>query len=140
MGDLIKELFRVRLYKSNQGKLVRRLTMLGIIAIFASGAYKFFDMAFLEVAILSSMGARGIIAGLICAAGAWFAFRVVNWPTFADFLISVESEMVKVSWPSKAETYSSTLVVLTMFFLLAALIFLFDMVWIQIFRHVIPIM
>src|SRR3712207_7334919 len=31
----------------------------------------------------------------------WFAWRVVNMPTFADFLIATEAEMNKVSWTSR---------------------------------------
>lgn len=29
--------------------------------------------------------------------GIWFGYRLVNWPRFADFLISVEAELNKVS-------------------------------------------
>ena len=31
----------------------------------------------------------------------WFAYRLVNLSSFADFLIAVEVEMTKVSWPSR---------------------------------------
>lgn len=136
MSDLLKEMFRCRLYKANQGRLVRRLTMIGIIVFFVSGAYKFFQLGLANVPLLSEQGAKGVVAGLICVIGAWFAFRLINWSVFADFLISVEAEMVKVSWPSKAEVYSSTIVVLVMFFLLAVLIFGFDLIWITLFRGI----
>ncbi|MDR1270647.1 MAG: preprotein translocase subunit SecE, partial [Planctomycetaceae bacterium] len=66
--------------------------------------------------------------------GMWFGYRLVHWPVFADFLVSVESEMVKVSWPGKAELYSSTIVVLVMFAILSAMIYLFDLVWVFIFN------
>ena len=33
------------------------------------------------------------ISIVLFAFGAWFAYRIINWPTFADFLISVEAEM-----------------------------------------------
>ena len=133
MGDLFKEMFRGRRYKNSQGRLVRRLTMVGIWALFATGAYKFFGMAFSNWPLLSDQGVRGLAAGLIVVAGCWFGFRLVNWPPFADFLVSVEAEMVKVSWPGKAELYSSTIVVLVMFFILSAMIFLFDLIWILLF-------
>lgn len=134
MGSLFKEFFRFRLYKNSQGRLVRRLTMLGVFAVFASGAYKFFHLAFGSIPFLQAIEVRGAIAGLICLFGAWIAFRLVNWPTFADFLVSVEAEMVKVSWPGKAELYSSTIVVLVMFFILSAMILVFDTAWIWFFR------
>lgn len=136
MGDLVKELFRVRRYKSNLGKLVRKLTMIGVWIVFASGAYKFTQVVFESIPLLNDQGVRYIIAALITAFGIWFGYRLVNWPTFADFLVSVEAEMVKVSWPGKAELYSSTIVVLVMFGILTAMIFIFDMAWLQIFRWI----
>ena len=39
------------------------------------------------------------------AIGLWASFRVVQMPAFADFLISVEGEMNKVSWPSRGELF-----------------------------------
>jgi preprotein translocase subunit SecE len=47
-------------------------------------------------------------------------------PTFADFLISVEGEMNKVSWPSRSELFRASLVVILVIFFLAALLFAYD--------------
>ncbi len=139
MLDLVKELFKVRRYKPNQGRLVRQLTMLGVWAIFLSAAYKFFEMPFLDIPLLtvfSHLWVRGVAAAIIGLFGVWFGFRLVNWPIFADFLVAVESEMVKVSWPGKAELYSSTVVVLVMFLALSAMIFAFDLFWLKIFTWI----
>src|SRR5205823_12945818 len=38
---------------------------------------------------------------LILAAAMWFAWRVVNQPVFADFLIATEAELNKVSWTTR---------------------------------------
>ncbi len=130
----MKELFSARLYKNSQGRFVRRLTMIAILLLFASGAFKFAMMPFENFHLLSEPGVRWIIAGIITLGGWWIAFRLINFPAFADFLVSVEAEMVKVSWPSNAEVYSSTLVVLAMFAILGALIFAFDVIWIFVFR------
>lgn len=137
--DLFKELFRVRRYKTSQGRLVRQLTMLGVVAVFLAGAYKFFQMSFDGIPFLQETASRGMVAGLICAFGVWFAFRLVNWSVFGDFLISVEAEMVKVSWPGKAELYSSTIVVLVMFFLLSLMILCFDLVWVFVFKYIVQL-
>ncbi len=48
-------------------------------------------------------------------------------PTFADFLISVEGEMNKVSWPSRAELFRASLVVILVIFFLAAVLFCYDL-------------
>ena len=47
-------------------------------------------------------------------------------PRFADFLISVEAEMNKVSWPSRGELYRASLVVIVVIFLLVAILFGYD--------------
>ncbi len=38
--------------------------------------------------------------------GLWLCFRLVNMPRFADFLIAVEAEMNKVSWPTRPRVVS----------------------------------
>src|SRR2546430_6963945 len=42
---------------------------------------------------------------LLAAASLWLAYRVVNYPTFADFLIATEAEMNKV----RSEEHTSEL-------------------------------
>jgi len=108
--------------------------MIAILVLFASGAFKFAMMPFENWPLLSDANVRWGLAGAITLLGWWIAFRLINYPVFADFLVSVEAEMIKVSWPSNAEVYASTLVVLVMFVILAALIFAFDLVWIIVFR------
>ncbi|MDR2168892.1 MAG: preprotein translocase subunit SecE [Planctomycetaceae bacterium] len=137
MIDLIKEFFRFRRYKPNQGVYARRLTALGIFIIFASGAYRFFVTSpALPLINTGDQKIAGIIAIALTLFGAWFAFRLVNWHTFANFLVSVEGEMAKVSWPSWPELYSSTVVVLTLFLILAGMIFIFDLAWMTIFKFI----
>ncbi len=66
--------------------------------------------------------------------GLWFAFRLVNMPRFADFLIAVEAEMNKVSWPSRTELIRSSIVVIVVLLLLTAVLFVYDIVWQWLFR------
>jgi preprotein translocase subunit SecE len=65
----------------------------------------------------------------------------VNLPAFADFLIAVEAEMYKVSWPSWTELVRWSMVVIIMIFSIAFLLFGFDLVWTTIFQwiHVLPV-
>lgn len=65
--------------------------------------------------------------------GCWGSYRLVNYPRFADFLIAVEAEMNKVSWPSKGELVRSSMVVIFVIFALAFLLAGFDTVWMTIF-------
>ena len=131
MNGLMKELFRVDLYKNSQGRIARRLSMVAVAVIFICGAYSLY----VNLTSNLSLGLRGLVCGLIAAFGCWFAFRLVNWPSFADFLVSVEAEMMKVSWPSYHETYISTLVVLVVLALLALFIFIYDNIWFVVFRY-----
>jgi len=144
--ELLKELFRFRRYKASQGRLIRRLTMAGLWVLFAVAAWKCTLMDFTGLARwLGQTGdAAGTfafifaysLAGIVILCGFWFGWRVVNWVTFADFLISVEGEMAKVSWPGKAELQSSTIVVLTVFLLLSGMIYICDLVLVFLFRSI----
>ncbi|MEM7313781.1 MAG: preprotein translocase subunit SecE [Planctomycetota bacterium] len=69
------------------------------------------------------------IAAVVLAAGLWLSYRAVNFPKFADFLIAVEAEMNKVSWPTRGDLVRSSLVVLFVILAMAGLLFLFDVIW-----------
>jgi preprotein translocase SecE subunit len=62
----------------------------------------------------------------------WIAWRVVNWPTFADFLIATEAEMNKVSWTTRKRLYQDTVVVLVTVVLFTVFLFVVDIIWIKI--------
>ena len=70
-----------------------------------------------------------VVPGVLLVLGCWISFRAVNWPRFAEFLISVETEMAKVSWPQKRELVLSSIVVIVMIFLLAGVLFFYDIIW-----------
>jgi preprotein translocase SecE subunit len=86
-----------------------------------------------------NFGLRFLIPGLLLAATAWGTYRLVNVPAFADFLIAVEAEMNKVSWPTRTELSRSSLVVLVLIFALAILLYAFDVSWQTIFRRILNI-
>ena len=126
-------------YKRNQGRMARQLTFFAMLATVAVGAWKLSDSAtpefgswFVPAAahdVLSPLVfAKYILPAIVLAIGAWAAFRVVNIPRFAEFLISVENEMGKVSWPSRSELYRASLVVIVVIFLLTAILFAYDFV------------
>ena len=57
------------------------------------------------------------------------SYRVVNYPKFADFLIAVEAEMNKVSWPTRGELVRSSIVVIFVILVLAGLLYFYDLLW-----------
>lgn len=127
MNSLLESMLQTGIYKRTQGRKVRQGTAYAIGIIFLVAAYQ------TSVVLGNTQWASGSIAysisALIFAFGAWFAYRIVNWPRFADFLISVEAEMNKVSWPTRSELIRSSLVVLVVLFILAIALFLFDVIW-----------
>ena len=131
-------------YKKNQGQRVRRGTMLGVLAIAGCGIYTLIQHRTLEfgghhwVLALPFSGGHGFmllrdvrftIPIVLTLASLWFAYRLVNFPAFADFLIATEAELNKVSWASRKRLMQDTIVVLTTVVLLTIFIFLADMVW-----------
>lgn len=62
----------------------------------------------------------------------WVAYRVVNLPAFADFLIATEAEMNKVSWTTRRRLFQDTIVVLVTVVLMALFLFVVDALWIKI--------
>src|SRR4029077_16746632 len=87
---------------------------------FAAGKYVFMYHITLTVPVL------------LFIVACWFAWRLVNWPTFADFLIATEAEMNKVSWTSRKRLGQDTVVVLTTVFLMTVFLFVVDIVWIKV--------
>ena len=119
------ELFQVGVYKRSQGKIARQVTFAAMAVIFAMAAYRFYTTFGSQMPV---GGAYGVAAGVFVI-GMWISFRVVNMPRFADFLIAVEAEMNKVSWPSRGELIRSAGVVIFVIFFLSITLFGFDVFW-----------
>jgi preprotein translocase SecE subunit len=66
---------------------------------------------------------------LLLAVSLWLAWRIVNMPTFADFLIATEAEMNKVSWTTQRRLIQDTIVVLVTVVLMALFLFGMDYTW-----------
>jgi preprotein translocase subunit SecE len=81
-----------------------------------------------------------VIPLTLLVVGFWAGFRIVNYARFADFLIAVEAEMNKVSWPSKPELIRSSMVVIFVVFTLALILFTYDFIWRFVFRNVLGIL
>lgn len=127
------ELFHVSLYKRTQGRVARQVTFAAIAICFGMAAWRMTQASPFGYDKWLAGSAKFLIPGLLLALGCWLAYRLVNMPKFADFLIAVEAEMNKVSWPSRAELVRSSMVVIFVIFIMAALLFAYDMIWLQLF-------
>ncbi len=134
-----------RFYKPSQGRIVRQLTFVALALLAVLGASALGDpLADLLRTVFGWLGAAANagwmqnllypVGLLLAATGVWLAFRMVNYPRFADFLISVEAEMNKVSWPTRQELWRASAVVIFVIFFLSAVLFLFDVVWTRLFE------
>lgn len=121
MAAIVHELFRFGRYKRNQGQIARRTTFGALALIIVLGCLRMTQYYNDQTPLL-----HYYVPFAFMAIGLWASFRVVQMPTFADFLISVEGEMNKVSWPSRGELFRATLVVILVVFFLAALLFAYD--------------
>ncbi len=133
-NSYVGELFQVGLYKPSQGRVTRQVTCGAIWLVLLMVAYR----AYLSL-YESSAAVHYSVPLLVALVGGWAAYRLVNFPRFADFLIAVEAEMNKVSWPSWAELVRSSMVVIFVMFALAILLFGFDALWTFLFRDVLRI-
>ncbi len=124
MGDFVQQLFRFDLYKRSQGKVARQVTFAALAIIVALGAWCLNDYY-----AQSSNALHYGVPLAVLVLGLWASFRVVQMPSFADFLISVEAEMNKVSWPTWPELIRSSIVVILMIFFLAGILFFYDVAW-----------
>jgi len=132
--QVVQDLFKWEVYKRSQGRLVRQLTCLAVWVTFALAAWRI-NRSLLIDWHLSASAAYGI-AALVLFGGLWLGFRLVNLPTFADFLIAVEAEMNKVSWPSQTELIRASIVVIVLMFGLTFVLFSYDVILDQLLKAI----
>lgn len=139
--------FSLTPFKRTQGQKVRRGTILGILILAGCGIYTLCahwtaapasqGMAGWSVLVPFSGGQSimllpwlpATVPVILGLASLWFAYRVVNLPVFADFLIATEAEMNKVSWTTRQRLVQDTIVVLVTVVLLTFFLFVVDWCW-----------
>ena len=126
MGSVfLQEMTSAALYKRSQGRLARQITCVVIWLVLAIGCWRLSAQVFNRFDRLVQFG----VPSVLLAVGMWTAYRLVNYPPFADFLIAVEAEMNKVSWPTWRELSRSTVVVIVLIVGLTAVLFSLDAVF-----------
>lgn len=127
-------------YKKSQGQRVRRWTMVGILLLGGTGVWVLWRsemlsgdwvlrLPFLDKSITILNDIALTVPLLLAFATFWFAWRAVNMPAFADFLIATEAEMNKVSWSTKKKLVQDTIVVLVTTVLLTLFLLFVDLFW-----------
>jgi preprotein translocase SecE subunit len=133
--------FDAKSYKHAQGARVRRLTVFGLVLMFGSGIYTMWhnnviadrdvviSLPFSNTSITIFTNPRLIVPLLLAAVTFWLAWRIVNYPVFADFLIATEAEINKVSWTPRARLIQDTIVVLSTVVIITLFLFVVDVFW-----------
>jgi preprotein translocase subunit SecE len=126
----MQELLRTGIYKRTQGRITRQVTCAAIWLSAAAGCWQLYITLHNTPWIAGALG--GIeywLPTLLAVLLVWLGYRLVNYPPFTDFLIGVEAEMAKVSWPGRTELVRASIVVLVMIFGLAVVLYGFDWFW-----------
>jgi len=128
VSEIFKQMLQPGIYKRSQGRVARQVTFAGLAVGVLLAAWR------ISVFGKNVSGDYGhlwqfAVPGVIALVGIWVAFRLVNLPAFADFLIAVEAEMNKVSWPSRAELVRSSIVVIMLIVIMALVLFGYDVFW-----------
>jgi preprotein translocase subunit SecE len=121
-------------YKSGQGYWTRMGTagagaLIGILI--AHFFYEYLPVWLNAAGVAQEPAVRiaiGVAAGFLVLF-ALFVFWIMNKPGNADFLIATDSEMKKVNWTTRKELIGSTRVVISFMFMLAAILFVVDMIF-----------
>jgi preprotein translocase subunit SecE len=119
------------IYKPGQGKYVRWGTVVGLAIVVGAGAF-WLNYATDRLFTASAM-TKAIVEGAFVLLGGLATFMAVNRPRPAEFMIMTESEMRKVSWPTRQTVVNSTKVVIFLTLLLAVILWSVDSGFLKLF-------
>lgn len=111
-------------YKRDQGKYTRLGSGFTLVILIGLGCFQLYRK--LDATDLGLWAKTMIPAGLFVVLGT-LSFWLVNRITVADFMISAEGEMKKVSWSSRKEIAVSTFIVILVVVLLAIVLGVTDL-------------
>jgi preprotein translocase subunit SecE len=136
MAPFVREMFSLGVYKRNQGRIARQATFAALAIAVLVGSWQLgqFVMGIVDLGAnadpsVMSLAKQLFVPVATALLGWWMSFRVVNVPVFADFLIAVEAEMNKVSWPTRPELIRGVIVVIVVMFMFALVLFVYDLFW-----------
>jgi preprotein translocase subunit SecE len=118
------------IYKPGQGKWVRWGTVAAMALLVLTGTYWLVGV---ELATREPMP-RTIAGAVWTLVGAAVTFWLVNSPKMAEFLIMTESEMRKVSWPTRKDVIQATKVVIFSTIVLGIILYLVDVFFLWFFQ------
>jgi preprotein translocase subunit SecE len=123
-------------YKPEQGKWTRGLSLVCAGIMVAWGGKYIYDrvQVYNEPGPIGMLLSKGIPLAFVVVFGVLCYWLVYVRRSSSDFMIATEGEMKKVNWSTRREIIGSTKVVILFTALLAALLFLFDILFQFVFR------
>ena len=112
------------IYKRGQGKYTRLYSAFGGILIVGLGCFQLYTKL---QALDFGLWVETMVPVALFMVLSVLVLWIVNRPTVADFMISAEGEMKKVSWSSRKEIAVSTFVVIVVVVGMAALLGVTDL-------------
>ena len=106
-------------YKRGQGKYTRLCSAFAAAIIAGLGCWRLYEK--LQASDLGLWVETMVPAGLFVVSGL-LIYWLANKPSVADFMITAEGEMKKVSWSSRQEIAVSTFIVIVVVILMATLL------------------
>jgi preprotein translocase SecE subunit len=139
-SERLKRTMGWRIYRPNDGILMRRISTISILLFTGFGCLRWYQW----LIDTDWWGVNGGVAGAaaIGAFGLLLSFYVCFVSAKAStFLIEVENELRKVTWPNlspwfstESEVWASTYVVITVLVIMAALLYGVDLIFWQLQR------
>lgn len=124
----------LKIYKRGQGYYTRLFTGLATFAIVVIGCKVLYDKL-----AGNSIAVQALVPAFVCGAFGFLIFWLMNKPNIADFMISGEGEIKKVSWSSRKEITASTMVVIVVVVFMACMLFFADMLFVWVLRDVLSV-
>jgi preprotein translocase SecE subunit len=119
-------------YKSGQGYWTRMGSAAGALLIIILVCHFYWDQVRPRFEYLSAKEhtslSLGIVLALFVGVSA-LTYWIMNRPGNVDFLIATDSEMKKVNWTSRRELIGSTKVVIVFMLVIAAFLFIVDLIF-----------
>ena len=124
----------LKIYKRGQGYYIRLYTALALFFIVATGSYV------LNRKLLNTgIWIEALVPAAVCIGFGLLIYWLVNTPKIADFLISSEGEVKKVSWSSRKEITASAIIVISVVLTMAVMLWAADMLFSHLFMNVFKI-
>ena len=128
-------------YKWGQGKNTRLWSAIAVAVIAAVGCWRLYEklQASLDVSVTSGLWISVVVPIAVFGAISLFVYWLVNKPAAADFLISAEGELKKVSFSTKREIAISTTVVVFVVIVMSVMLGVADLAFTLFFSNVVGI-